>query len=543
MSKKLIFLILIVLLLPFAVAAKGIGPNVSKYRGQELKWEDGAFGYHVMFKSLLENKEVDSDPNNPQGDTCKDSSTYTLDMTQIPGDAIIEDAYLIWTAAQPIAKKDDVTDKEVMLSFTSSQNASLSRAETITGKKAYKISEAGSVDFEFDAFRDSENMNKSWYTYRVKILDFFKAIQESGRATAVEGSAFYDGYSLLGNYTLSGLECTNDKDYKDSTEMVADWSIVLIYSSVEISPKKIYLYDGFKSYFHTLSEIKVTGFEFPIDPEIRITLASHEGDPGLYNLEPESGILVPEGIQVQGDMPDWLLLSNDCNPPAWADQNFIHLDYTEIFNSISSVYGYADTVPYCVGGTPPIFNYDEMEYGIEVDTFIMDSSADDKFADHFHKGGQKISFKIGANQDAVITNYMIVSVDTKAPQFDIPGQPEKVACTPANKFDPYSLEGNWCQGSLEHTFALRIQNWGTDSTKNISVRDSIPAGMEYVPGSTEYATSFEVKDNKKIAKRWIPIPDSNGFLIPTDSRLKTASKLPILSTSAPKTATIFHAMI
>ena len=522
--KKFIILLLVAVLLPLAAGAKEIGPNVSAYRDKELKWEDGAFGYHVMFKSLLENKEQDQNQQNPQGDTCKAASTYTLDMSHIPADAIIEDAYLIWTAAQPIAQLNSTTDNEVSLSFASS-DGTISHSDTIKGKKAYKLTDGGTVSFEFDGFKDvdEEGNTRGWYTYRVKVLDFFKAIQEKGRASAVEGSAFYDGYSLLGDYTLSGLDCTEDALYKKSTELVADWSIVLIYSSTEISPKKIYMYDGFNLYWHQLTEIKVTGFVFPIDPEIRITLATHEGDPGLYNLEPESGNLVAEGIQVQGDAPDWLLLSNDCNPPAWADQNFIHLDYTEMFNSVSSVYGWNDTEPYCVGGIPPVFNYEEIEYGMDVDTFVMDSYTDGSYAAHFHKGGELIALRIGANQDSVITNYMIVSVDTKAPQFDIPGRPEKVACTPANAFDPNSLEGKWCQNGLEHTFALRIQNWGTDSTSTVIVQDSVPAGMEYVPGSTEYATSFNVVDGKKIATRWMPVPDNGGF--PLETGFKVADSL------------------
>ena len=113
MSKKILFLVLLALLLPFAAGAKAIGPSVSKYRDTELKWEDGAYGYHVMFKSLLENKEQDSNPQNPQADTCKTSSTYNLGLSHIPSDAIIEDAYLVWTAALPVAKKESTTDNEV----------------------------------------------------------------------------------------------------------------------------------------------------------------------------------------------------------------------------------------------------------------------------------------------------------------------------------------------------------------------------------------------------------------------------------------------
>ncbi|MBO7127975.1 DUF11 domain-containing protein [bacterium] len=522
MSKKFLILVLLAFLMPFAAGAKAIGPNVSVYRDKELKWEDGAYGYHVMFKSLLENKETNNKEKdefgnviNPQGDTCKDSSTYTLDMSHIPPDAIIEDAYLVWTSAVPVAKKNDPTDNEVSFSFVS-DDGTIQHSDTIKGKKAYKVADAGVVSFEFDAYKDTDDPNKSWFTYRVNVRDFFQKIQEKGRAGAKEGASFYDGYSLIGNYTLSGLECANDEVYKGSTEMVADWSVILIYSSVKISPKKIYLYDGFQAYFHTLSEIKVTGFEFPIDPEIRITLASHEGDPGLFELEPESGILVPEGIQVQGDLPDWLLLSNECNPPAYGSNGFINLDYTEIFNSISSVYGWDETNPTCIGGIPPVFEFDKIEYGMDVDTFIMDSYTDGSYAAHFHKGGQEIKLRVGANQDQVITNYMIVSVDTKAPQFDIPGQPEKVACTPASdRFDSTALEGKWCQNGLEHTFALRIQNWGTDSTNAVTVQDTIPAGMEYVPGSTEYATSFKVENGKKIATRWMPIPDNGGFPLET----------------------------
>ncbi|HNZ54589.1 MAG TPA: hypothetical protein PKN76_10670, partial [bacterium] len=57
--KLFVVFIFIALAVPFYAAAKAIGPEVSEYRGQELKWEDGAYGYHVMFKSLLENLHAD----------------------------------------------------------------------------------------------------------------------------------------------------------------------------------------------------------------------------------------------------------------------------------------------------------------------------------------------------------------------------------------------------------------------------------------------------------------------------------------------------
>jgi len=534
--KRLIFLALLALIVPFSAGAKNMGPDVSKYSDQdELKWEDGAYGYHVMFKSLIDNKKPDDAANcNPQGDTCKDSSTYNLSYQHIPSDAIVERAFLVWTGAIAVAKKDQPTDNEVQLAFQS-EDGKISKSWTVKAKKAYKVSEAaaGKAKFGFDAFKDTDNPQKSWFTYRVDITDDLKEIQDTARKNAAEGTIVRDGDSLFGSYTVSGLECAEDGIYQEFTELVSDWSIILIYSSIEISPKKIYIYDGFRAYWYEYAEIKVQGFTFPTDPEIRITLASHEGDPGLYTLNPEDHQLVPEGIQVRGKGSDWLLLSNKCNPAAFAEENFQRLDYTEIFNSISSVYGYNEAgEPQCIGGIPTKdaagncsgLNFDEIEYGMDMDTFVIDSSKDSAYASQFNKGGKDITLRVGANKDSAITNYMIVSVDTKAPQFDIPGLPEKVACTPAGATNPYSFDGKWCQNGLEHTFALRIQNWGTDEATNLTIIDNIPEGMEYVPGSTEYATSFNVVDDKKIATRWIPIPDSNGFPLKDGFKLKDPLK-------------------
>ncbi|HQM84846.1 MAG TPA: hypothetical protein PLD55_09225, partial [bacterium] len=61
-------------------------------------WEDGGQDFFVMFNSNIDNKLVlfGEDPDNPQGDTCVDSSSFMLDKFHIPEDAIIEKAYLVW---------------------------------------------------------------------------------------------------------------------------------------------------------------------------------------------------------------------------------------------------------------------------------------------------------------------------------------------------------------------------------------------------------------------------------------------------------------
>jgi len=491
------------------VSSKEFGPDVSVYRGEELKWEDGAYGYFVMFKSMLK-----QDDNLPHPLTCmdeKEGSTYTLNLSHIPADASVERAFLVWTGAQPVALRNGLTDNEVTLSFIS-ENKKIKEEQVITGKKGYKIAEP--QGFEFDAFVDSDYINHSYFTYRVDITDFFHEIQKKGNDLGNE----YDGYSLSGNYTLSDLTCAKDSSYVGASTLVAGWSIIMIYTSKEISPKKIYLYDGFKPYWHELSEINVTGFEFPTDPEIRITLAVHEGDPNLVSFyNPDGELAIPEGIEVQGDQVGWIPLSNECNPETEKTEEDEFFKYVEVFNSISSQYGWADVKPTCVGGIPPDLDYENIEYSMDVDTFVMDSSSDGVFSAHFNKGGSRIGLRIGANQDSVITNFMVVSVDSKAPVFDIPDQHELIACTPANFLGNHEnyYDALWCYDG-PHTFAIKIQNWGDNMTPPVIVKNTIPEHMEYVPGSTEYAAEFTTVNDKKVAKRWIKIPDSNGNFPLTD---------------------------
>lgn len=509
MIKVKFIIVLMLFILPgMLFPSTELGPDPSVYRGRDLKWEDGAYGYHVMFKTLLES--MSPNPENPQADKCIDpakGSTYKLNPTHVPPDANIHEAFLIWAGAVRTTKLQDPTDHEVLFNFVS-EDGRISENQVIAGKKAFRITE--SEGFEFEAFRESDNPSRAYFTYRVDVTDFFRSIHEKGRELGND----FDGFSLYGDYTVSQLECTDEEIYKGDTLLVSGWIVVMVYTSVEISPKKLYLYNGFKEYWHEETEINVTGFEFPSDPEVRLTLAVYEGDANLASLSnPRGGPLIPESLQVQGDQYGWLLLSDKCNPEAFRSDGMTSLTYTEIFNSVSSVYGWNDTEPTCVGGVPPMYNFDEMEWGMDVDTFVMDSSLDGAYAAHFNRGGQRIGLKIGVNQDMIITNFLMVSVDTKAPTFDIPGENEKVICSPANQ--PLT----WCDDG-DHTFAIRVQNWGDDLTGRVTVRDTIPNYMTYVPGSTEYATEFDVVDGKKIAKRWIPVPDDDGGGFPLERGLR-----------------------
>ena len=512
MKQKLITFLTAILFF-FLLSASISDSEISTYEDEELKWEDGAYGHFVMFKS-----NIYEEPNTGLDSAvigCVDEetgTTFTLDSTHIPSDAFIERAFLVWTGAIPIENFNDPTDNEVTLKYNST-DAEITLEETVTATKAYKTTE--SANFEFAGFKDLDNPNHSYSTYRVDVTGFFKKIHKAGRDLTLED----DGYSLYGNYNVYGLTCASDSSYINASQMVSDWSIILIYTSEELSPKKIFIYDEFVQRWHDQTEMYITGFEFPTDPKVKITIATHEGDPNLFRIEnPYGNEIFLEGIQIRGEWVDWLFLSNDCNPEVEKteeDQSFI---YSETFNTISSIYGWADEEPTCIGGTPPVWDYETIERGIDVDTFVLDSYKDGSVANHFHKGGEFIELKIGANQDQYITNYMIVETDTKAPMFDIPGRAELVACTPANKDD------KWCENG-EHTFAIRIQNWGDDIAPPVTVKASIPVGMEYIPGSTEYSTDFISIDNEMIATNWHRIPDLEDGELPLEEGFQVAETI------------------
>lgn len=508
--------LLVLLLVPLWGTAKEIGPNVAVYRGEELKWEEGAYSYWVMFKSLLANKDTSNDYSgglyNPQADDCLDSSAYALDMTKVPLDAQIERAFIVWSGAQPIAKLNDFTDNVIRLDFEHNSEPAMNKGLDVVGRQS-RLSDA--QDFEFGAeIKSDTNGDRGYFTYRVDITNFFKQLQETGRSLGLSDGTV-DGMSLYGAYTVSGLDCTKDDIYVSSSTMVSSWAIILVYVSAEVTPKKLYIYDGFKGYFHETSMIQITGFEFPDKPAIRLTLMVNEGDPGLVNTTTST---IPESLQIKGDGVNFEQLFNSCNYLAEYNNMGQPFYYTEIFNSISSEYGFdALAGETCLGGTPPNIDTNTMEYAIDVDTFYIDQAVDTKWANQFFKGGQQITLMLGANQDWVLTNFLILSHDTRAGNYDIPphqGHPEDVAekgfcsCVPAN-------EKNAVCFTQEYIYYMKIQNWGDDIVTNVKVRDTLSQFVKYVPGTTQIATKIHEDENGNwIGEDWQTVPDGPGDEFP-----------------------------
>ena len=511
-----------------------IGPNVAELNGKKLQWDAGSYDYFVMFKSLMTNNIrtlCSTNPNpsvgcdlegNPEADTCLTQSTFTLTSKHVPDDSYIEAAYLVWSTSIDPNNPLGPTDNTAKIDFKSSDGKIIDSANVTAPRQGVPGTTAnnGSPDFTFEGIGMEQNGSvvAGYYTYRVDVTDFFSGIHEKGR---VEGYGS-DGMALYGDYTVSDVACTNNPGYISqisggsiySSTVVCGWSLIMVYRSYRVSPKMVYIYNGFSQYVGQEVDLTVSGFEFPDKPLVKMSFAVNEGDPGFAYATGCGGGFVPEpcppeGLQVTGvtTPPESLvLLQNECNPAKFTDSQGSPFNYSETYNSISSIYGWDDKSPTCAGGDPNNPNPDTLEYTMDVDTFLMDSETNNAFAEQFKKGDKAMFFKIGANRDVVYTNYMVLSVDTKAPRYDIPPNPD----TPSGR------EKNYCSCSEQSDavcftapfyFVVKVQNWGDDISTDVTIQDKLSPKVTYVPGTTEICKDWK---ETNVCSKWTKIEDKAG---------------------------------
>ena len=507
--------------------------------GEPVKsWEDGGQDFFVMFNSNIDDKIklVTDKDENPQGDTCAESSSFTLNKFHIPEDAIIEEAYLVWMGAVDPAKLDEPTDNEVHLAFTQAADPEVKyEMDVIAGETGKKVTDEPSFDFEGIKFEndvrkgcssekegDPSKMDIGYFTYRVNVSEFFKKIAEkNSEAGNGEDGEYY------GTYTFSGLDCTDDDAYKCNTTMVSGWSLFFIYRSRNIKPKKIYFYNGLSFVYGKVSTAKVGGFELPLNPTVRVTTMIAEGDPSLTSI---TSNLPEEGIFLHGENAGANLykLNNKCNPITKKSQTSTST-YVEVYNSVSSIVNWdpnaeGDNQIQCIKGGD---TDDEVKYyyGMDVDTFLLNSEKGDDailIQDHLEKGNKSMDIQLSVNQDAIFTNFMVLSVDIKGANFDIPDEEEKYFCAcPAA--DNNTVADYYCpelDETREFYYLVKIQNWGEDETGKVSIYDKLDPQLDYVKGTTEYATNCreatENDETKKgdICDDWEVIPDKDGGVFP-----------------------------
>ena len=530
--KKLLLFVLILSALFSVCAYEGttIGPEVSELNGKKLQWEAGSFDYFVMFKSLMGNdiREICSSTSSPAGcdwednpepDSCLPSSTFKLTNQHVPEDAYVEAAYLVWTSS---LDPNNVfhTDNTATLNFVSDDGQIIYETDAVAPRigSVGTNSNPGIQDFTFEGitagFESLGTIYGGFYTYRVDVTDFFSMIHAMGRDLGYKS----DGMSLYGNYTVSGVECSNADTYLSKVEetmlgaqgysasVMCGWSLITVYRSTRVNPKMVYIYNGFGSFCKQEVNLGISGFEFPDKPIIKMTMAVHEGDPGLASSQ-----YSPEGLQVTGQQTapeDLTILQNQCNPAKFEDTSTPPqpFNYSDTYNSISSLYGWNDTTETCIGGDPNSPDPNSLEYTMDVDTFLLDAELNPDFDRQFKKGDNSMFIKIGANADCIYPNYMVVSLDTKAPRYDIP----------ANPVTPDGREKNYCSCSEQADticstapfyFMIKVQNWGDDLSTNVTVQDTLSTKVNYIPGTTEMCKDWK-SDN--VCKKWEPVEDANG---------------------------------
>ena len=515
------FLLLLIFLFPFFLFAV-IGQNGISIApdGSLLKWEEGAWDFFIMHKSVLERSpehiaeindkgEVIDDTSNPQADTLVDpavGTTYRLTSKHIPPDADIDRAFLIWLADVDPYKLDQPTKNSVTLTFTNAADPSLTLSQEVKAGFQGDLAKNNKGVFEYEAVRvsvedgykganfcpnDTANYT-GVYTYRVEVSEFMKTIIAMG-----EQKGMQPGEALYGDYNVKGIESSNHCYYMKQSSMVGGWALPFVYTSSNISAKKIYFYHGLEAYQAKNALITVNGFELPDEAVIRLGLVVFEGDPGRARVSNGIATLPPEGLSISGvaNPNDYKILFNNCNPPKTEP-----LNYTEIYNSISSIFGWNENEETCIGNPDnPLDPSNPIEYAIDADTFIVDSKYP-PFDTMFHKGDMQFGLKIGANQDQIFTNFLVVSVDTKAPQFDIPDAREKNFCSCAKEADTVCFDRPFY-------YTIKVQNWGENFAYNVQVQDTLPPQVEYVAGTTEIATKI---NEEGLGTDWEAVPDVDG---------------------------------
>ena len=533
------FLSLLIFLFPVLIFA-AIGQNGISIApdGTLLKWDEGAWDFFIMHKSSLErspeNKAAVYDENgneilsNPQADSNVDptiGTTYTLTSKHIPPDADVDRAFLIWLADVDPYKLNEPTKNSVTLTFTNTKDPTITLSQEVKASYQGDLSKDNKGVFEYEAVRDgidSRLKQEPWcpddtasyagyYTYRVEVSDFMKKIIAMGEEKGME-----PGEALYGDYNVKGIESSDHCFYMKNSAMAGGWALPFVYTSSNIRAKKIYFYHGLEAYQHKAAELVVNGFELPDEAIIRLGLVVFEGDPGLAKIRVNGMAIPPEGLSISGHMnlKDYRLLANNCNPFRTQDSSGNAFNYTEIYNSISSIFGWEDETETCIGNPDnPLDPENPIEYAIDADTFLVDSRFP-PFDTMFNKGDMELGLKIGSNQDQIFTNFLVVSVDTKAPQFDIPDAREKNYCSCAKEADAVCFDRPFY-------YTIKVQNWGENFAYDVKVQDKLPVQVEYIPGTTEIATKI---NEQGYGTDWETIPDVNGKF-PFDEPYPVSDKL------------------
>lgn len=444
---------------------------------------EGAFDYFILSKSLLLNTSAYS-TYEPQGDTSigvEGASDFLLE-TDIPKDAVIEQAFLVWFASVNDADRMMFTDNQVTLMTPDGEE------HTVTA--SLQGNTASPQGFEFESYYKT---GYYYYVYRVDVTDIianFQYDKETGERK-----------SLVGEYKVSGVDDIYDcaqsgtsHNYCQMASMIGGWQLILIYGSSQIARKRLYLYNGLDWSANTTlkpTTITIGNFELPEKAAVKVSFVTADGDDVAS---------APESLEIRGGLTDQHLVLGDvdgsCNP------------LNQPFNSKFRTVNHKGEVSDC-----------REELSFDIDTFFLqyDENIEDSIINpHVQYGTNSMDFYIKTGADIVLTNYVILSVDTRLPAFDIPEKNEKFLLTTTGE------NGKVCKDTA-FGYQIVVENHGQEPAELVMVSDTLRDIQTYIPGT------FQI-DYTGTGKCFEDYPDGGDF--PLKSGIMVADKMEICQDEA-----------
>ncbi len=412
----------------------------------DLAFTNGAYSYFTMFNSFITLDESGNKISVPE-------SSFRLDDTHIPWDAISEKAYLVWSGSTSLTP-----DNTVHIKFVSND-----------GRTTLEQDVEGVVGENSLGFETVERESDKVYTFRTDISDFFKKIFYEGRSLGK-----FDGDSYLGQYTVSGLECGTNSD-------VCDWSIIFVYVSEKVSAKRVFFYRNFGEMKDEIS-FDIGGFNLPLDPAIRMTFSASGGKPSdkIENIK-------EEGIYLKAESDDNLYLLTDvCNPVMSGNGS-------DIWNSNSSVLDFDGDQNSCrmgAAGTGVNLYFD-------VDTFLLSRENDAALDKYLVMDSQKLSFRVASKNHPVISNYVILSNDCKTISYEPERELDSLSCS-------FKKDSFCAERPFYYTIRIVSQSYNSCEISyitNPSIKLPLPENVDYIKGTAEIRMDGE---------DWKSVPDKEN---------------------------------
>ncbi len=439
---------------------------------------EGAYDYFILSKSLLANTGAYS-TYEPQGDTSigvEGASDFLLE-SDIPKDAVVEQAFLVWFASVNDADKMMFTDNQVTFMTPDGED------HTVTA--SLQGNSASPQGFEFESIYRS---GYYYYVYRVDVTNIIANYQYSGENGEIR--------SLAGEYKVSGVDDIYDcaqsgknHNYCVNASMIGGWQLILVYGSSQIARKRLYLYNGLTWSSNTTlkpTTINIANFELPEKAAVKVSFVTADGDDVLS---------APEYLEVRGGLASQSLVLGDadgsCNP------------LNQPFNSKFRTVNHKGEVSDC-----------REELSFDIDTFFLqyDENVEDSIINpHVQYGTNSMEFYIKTGADIVLTNYVILSVDTRLPAFDIPEQNEKFLLATTGE------DGKVCKDTA-FGYQIVVENHGQEPAEFVMVSDTLRDMQSYIPGT------FQI-DYTGTGKCFENYPDNGDF--PLKSGIMVADNMEI----------------